>query len=273
MDCVRDLLRASPLPRLEAQMLLQDVLGVSRAWLVAHDTDPLASEAAQRFLHLQEQRLRGRPMAYLLGRREFFGHVFNVTPQVLIPRPETELLVETAVAALSSRQAGRPRMLDLVTGSGAIAISVALARPDAMVAATDLSAEALRVAAGNAASLGAQVEFLRGNWYDALDGQAPFDLIVSNPPYIRAGDPHLAQGDLRFEPSEALTDGADGLSALRAIVQGAGSWLAPGGQLWVEHGYDQAEAVRGLLRGAGFARVQSLPDLAGIPRISGGTYN
>jgi len=268
MDCVRHLLAASDLPRSEAEMLLRHVLQVPRVWLIAHDTDPLSPRAVADYRQLLARRLAGEPMAYLMGYREFMSHRFAVTPAVLIPRPETELLVETAVQYLQSREA--PRVLDLGTGSGAVAISIALARPDAIMSATDMSRQALDVARQNAADLSVQVEFYLGNWYDSLPDQPGFDLIVSNPPYIAANDPHLVQGDLRFEPECALTGGADGLDALRVIVEGASARLNRKGGLWVEHGWDQAQAVRDLLRQACFRQVTSLPDLAGIERISGG---
>lgn len=269
MATVKELLAASPLPRLEARMLLQHALGVSRTWLISHDTDAVPEAQVEAFLGLQTRREQGEPVAYLLGEREFMGHRFQVGPGVLIPRPETELLVEQVQAALSHAKASR--VLDLGTGSGAIAISIALALPEACVTATDASPQALALAQRNAASLGARVAFRQGDWYQALPADAgPFDLIVSNPPYIAAGDAHLTQGDLRFEPDIALTDGADGLAAIRVIVEQAPRWLAPGGQLWLEHGYDQAQAVQQLLRQAGFTQVSSLPDLAGIPRATGG---
>lgn len=272
MNCLRSLLRESELPRLEFQMLWQHVLQVPRVWLIAHDTDPIAEHDLARFRLLEARRKAGEPMAYIVGGREFQGRIFAVTPAVLIPRPETELLVECALDYLNGRQA--PRVLDLGTGTGAIGISIALERPDALVTATDLSHEALGVAQGNARALGASVEFLPGSWYDALaDGSAPFDLIVSNPPYISARDPHLQQGDVRFEPVGALTDGHDGLTALRRIAEGAPQRLKPGGALFMEHGWDQAQAVRQLLQLAGFTQVSSLPDLAGIERVTGGTYN
>lgn len=267
---IREALQASPLPRLEAQLLWQHVLGKSRAWLIAHDTDPLAQESVVRFLALQQRRQAGEPMAYLLQQREFMGHEFFVSPAVLIPRPETEHLVEHALAM--AKADGAKRLLDLGTGSGAIAISIALAAPELEVFATDFSKEALEVAQDNARRLSARLQFLHGSWYDALEGQACFDLIVSNPPYIHSEDSHLKQGDLRFEPSMALTDGADGLQALRSIVAGAGQWLSKGGSLWMEHGWDQAADVRALLKDAGFSEIKSLTDLAGIERISGGRY-
>ncbi|HEY9278739.1 MAG TPA: peptide chain release factor N(5)-glutamine methyltransferase [Eoetvoesiella sp.] len=270
MANVRELLRASELPRLETQMLLQHVLQVPRVWLISHDTDSLQPEKVDQYHALAQQRLAGQPMAYLLGFREFMGHAFAVSPAVLIPRPETELLVETALDFLNESVNRQPRVLDMGTGSGAIATSIALACPRARVVGTDISGEALALAAENAHRLGARVEFLDGSWYHAVCGQPVFDLIVSNPPYISASDPHLQQGDLRFEPAGALTDGADGLDALRTIVHGASAWLKAGGALWMEHGWDQALAVRGFLQQAGFKQVKSLPDLAGIERISGG---
>lgn len=268
---LRGLAGRSPLPRLEFQMLWQRVLGVSRVWLVAHDTDPLDSEHVARFHDLEARRLAGEPMAYILGEREFFGRMFLVSPAVLIPRPDTELLVEIALRHLPSDRA--PKVVDLGTGSGAIAISLALERPDADVYATDLSDEALLVAQANAGALAARVEFLRGNWYDALLGHKDFDVIVSNPPYIAVNDHHLKQGDVRFEPAAALTDGGDGLVDLADIVRGASARLRPGGALFMEHGWDQAAAVRGLLASAGFSRIASHQDLAGIERVTGGFYN
>lgn len=267
---VRSLLAASPLPRLETQMLLQHVLGVSRAWLIAHDTDALQAEPVENYQALLARRQAGEPMAYLVGRREFMGHEFMVEPGVLIPRPETELLVETALSELAQRTNPQPRLLDLGTGSGAIAISLALACADATVVATDVSAQALQVAQHNAQTLKAKVTFLQGSWFDALAGQPPFDVIISNPPYIHSKDPHLVHGDLRFEPAGALTDGADGLAALAHIAEQAPKWLTADGALWMEHGYDQATEVRRLLTKAGFGQVTSLKDLAGIERISGG---
>ncbi|MFP4906139.1 peptide chain release factor N(5)-glutamine methyltransferase, partial [Paraburkholderia sp. BR14261] len=236
----------------------------------------LALDAARvdAYSALEARRVQGEPIAQLVGAREFYGLDFDVTPDVLIPRPDTELLVETALAALEG--IALPRVLDLGTGSGAIAVALASSRPDARVWAVDRSAAALEVAARNAAKLldaqrpGGPLAFVPGSWYDTLDAALRFDAIVSNPPYIASGDPHLERGDLRFEPRGALTDEADGLTALRAIVAGAPARLAPGGVLWMEHGYDQAAAVRALLEDAGFKDVRSERDLAGIERISGG---
>jgi release factor glutamine methyltransferase len=268
------LLRASPLPALEARVLLMHVLGWRRTELITRGDQVLDAARVAAYRALEARRAGGEPVAQLVGAREFYGLTFEVTPNVLIPRPETELLVETALAAIEGM--AHPRVLDLGTGSGAIAVAIASARPDARVWAVDRSVAALDVAARNAQHLldakrpGGALTFAAASWYDALDPSLRFEAIVSNPPYIASGDPHLDQGDLRFEPRGALTDEADGLTALSAIVAGAPAHLAPGGVLWMEHGYDQAEAVRALLAAQGFAEVRSEKDLAGIERISGG---
>lgn len=267
---LQQLQRESRLPRLEQSMLWEHVLGVSRVWLITHDTDPLPSESVAQYKQLERRRTMGEPMAYLIGWREFMGHRFTVEPSVLIPRPDTETLVEQALLAL--RGVDRPRVLDLGTGSGAIAISIALARPDAVVIASDYSEKAIQVAQKNAHDLCGKVEFSTGSWYDALNGHNAFDLIVSNPPYISSDDPHLLQGDIRFEPRQALTDGASGLRDLQTIICGGRDHLRPQGQLWVEHGWDQAEQVRLMLHHAGYSSVSSKQDLAGIERVSGGTH-
>lgn len=282
MQTAQTLTSVSGLPRLEARMLLEMVLGKPREWLLAHDTDPIASEAAAQFLTLAAQRRQGTPMAHLVGHREFMGHRLSVSADVLIPRPETELLVEMALqsledctvrylSGLATDNGAGCSLLDLGTGSGAVAISVALARPTVRVVATDLSETALVLAQKNAQQLEARIQFWQGNWYEALPAEGRFDVIVSNPPYIALNDPHLAQGDLRFEPAGALTDGADGLKALRQIISGASKHLTAGGWLWLEHGYEQGEEVAQLLLKAGFNTVQTKQDLAGLPRITGGS--
>jgi release factor glutamine methyltransferase len=251
--------------RLEARILAAHALGVERAWLIAHDRDPLSATQAAAVEALVARREAGEPVAYLLAEKEFHGRPFRVTPAVLIPRPETELLVEAALERLPAD--GPARILDLGTGSGAVAVSLALARPRAQVVALDASPAALAVARENARRLGAgNVAFLLSDWYAGL-GVKKFDMIVSNPPYIAAADPHLAAGDLRFEPNSALASGVDGLDAIRAIVAGAAEHLEAGGWLLFEHGWDQAQACRGLLEQEGFETVVSLPDLAGIPRV------
>ena len=261
---------ALPLDPLENRILLCHATGLSRVQLITQSDRPLTLEEAQRLDALVARRLQGEPIAYIVGRREFFGLEFQVGPAVLIPRPDTELIVELALERLPQREGTPPRLLDMGTGSGAIAVAVAVTRPDTAVTALDVSPDALAIAQANAAANGADVRFLLSSWFDALDAGATFDVIASNPPYIAAGDAHLAQGDLRFEPPGALTDHADGLSALRLIVAGSGRHLAPGGWLLLEHGYDQAAAVRALLLAAGFADVQSWKDLGHIERVSGG---
>lgn len=258
-----------PLDPLENRILLCHATGLTRVQLITQGDRPLSSDEAARLADLVARRLRGEPIAYIVGRREFFGLDFQVGPAVLIPRPDTELIVELALARLPQ---DAPGLLDMGTGSGAIAVAVAHTRPDAAVTALDVSPDALAVAQANAAANGARVRFLHSSWFDALDAGEIFDVIASNPPYIAAGDDHLAQGDLRFEPVGALTDHADGLSALRTIVNGGPRHLVPGGWLLLEHGYDQAADVRTLLADAGFTEVQSWQDLAGIERVSGGRF-
>lgn len=264
--------RAAGVDPTDARVLAAHALGVPRARLLTLDAPP-APHAQSRIAALLARRAIGEPVAQLVGEREFWGRPFRVTSDVLIPRPETELLVERALAyahAAAARSGEPLRIVDLGTGSGAIAVTLALELPDAEMMATDLSPEALAVARANAQRLGAaRVEFLRGDWYDALPPDARFDLIVSNPPYIAADDTHLAQGDLRYEPCGALTDGADGLRAITAIAVGAAARLRPGGMLLVEHGWDQARAVQQILAAAGLANPRSWPDLAGHARVAG----
>ncbi len=257
--------------RIEVQTLLRQVLNVSRAYLLTHPERCLNDFELDRYEELLQRRLRGEPMAYLLGEREFFGLVFKVTSATLIPRPETELLVELALQSIPLHEPCR--VLDLGTGSGAIALSIAHARPDVEVVAVDASTEALAVARENALRLDINnASLLQSDWYAALDAQR-FDLIVSNPPYVAAGDPHLQRGDLLFEPASALASGDDGLHDIRRIVVHAQAHLRPCGWLLLEHGYDQATQVRELMQQAGFSAVFSACDLAGIERVSGGRLN
>lgn len=253
--------------RLDAQLLLLHALdrtAQGRAWLLAHDDAAVGPAAMDVFTALCERRLAGEPVAYLVGRKEFFGLDLAVDARVLVPRPETELLVDWSLAVLQGRRA--PAVADLGTGSGAIALAVKQARPDAAVTAVDLSPGALDVARANAQRLGLDVRFVRSRWLDAVEGT--FDLLASNPPYVAEADPHLHA--LAHEPRMALAGGADGLDDLRAIVGQAPSHLSPGGWLLLEHGWDQAAAVRDLLSAAGFTEVRSRRDLAGIERCSGG---
>lgn len=257
--------------RVDAQVLVAHLLGVNSAYLVANPMRVLTESEDARVDLFVAQRALGQPVAYLVGKREFYSRDFFVGPEVLIPRPETETLVDAALQ-LSRRPIS---ILDLGTGSGVIAVTLACELPDARVVATDSSEAALATAAANAKAHGCEsrIEFARGEWYDGLAARR-FDLIVSNPPYIAARDPHLAAGDLRFEPAQALTDGsADGLDSIRAIINGAPAHLNPGGRLLLEHGYDQAGAVASLLAAAGLGDPASIPDLAGIPRVAGGTLD
>ncbi len=250
--------------RIEVQCLLQAVLQVNRAYLLTHPERILSAEESARYSALFSRRLSGEPIAYLLGEREFYGLNFNVTPATLIPRPDTELLVETALQYLPSGG----RMLDMGTGSGAIAIAVAHHRPDANIVAVDASDAALEVARENSQRLHAgNVQFMHSDWFSALSGER-FDLIASNPPYIESQDAHLSRGDVRFEPLSALASGSDGLDDIRCIILDAKSHLKPGGWLMFEHGYDQAERVRLLLQQAGFCDVASLRDLSGTERVT-----
>lgn len=267
MSTIAQLLSQSGLPPPEARVLLERALEKTRAWLIAHGDEAAGVDAERAFAALVERRRKGEPIAYILGEREFYGLELGVTPAVLIPRPETELLVELALARMPENAA--MRVLDLGTGSGAIAVVLAKERPQARLTAVDLDYPALCVARANAKRHRVSVRFFCGDWFGALSGEV-FDLIVANPPYVAAADPHLAAGDLRFEPQRALVGGADGLDCIRAIVAKAGAHLQAGAWLLFEHGYDQAEACRALLQAQGYAEVQSWPDLAGIARVSGG---
>ncbi|MET3434360.1 release factor glutamine methyltransferase [Herbaspirillum seropedicae] len=258
-------LKTAPLDPLENRILLCHALRLTRVQLITQSERQLSTAEAETLAALLARRLRGEPIAYIVGQREFYGLDLRVSPDVLIPRPDTELLVELALERLP--QGGSA--LDMGTGSGAIAVAIAHTRPDAQVTALDASPAALAIARENASTHQVRVRLLESDWYGALDADQAFDLIVSNPPYIVAGDIHLSQGDLRFEPVDALTDHADGLSDLRTIIEGAPAHLKAGGWLLMEHGYDQAAAVRALLTGGGWREVQSWRDLAGIERVSG----
>ncbi|WBS03182.1 peptide chain release factor N(5)-glutamine methyltransferase [Pseudoduganella sp. SL102] len=257
--------RAPLLDPVDQRILLCHALGITRTALITQSDRALTDAEAAGVSALLQRRLAGEPVAYIVGRREFYGLDFTVGPGVLIPRPETELLVELALERLPPRG----RVLDMGTGSGAIAVAIAHARPDAQVTALDVSPDALAIARRNAERNGVTVHFQHSDWFTAV-AQGTFDLIVSNPPYIAAGDRHLSEGDLRFEPPGALTDHADGLSALRTIVEGAPAHLVAGGWLLMEHGYDQSAAVQALLSSRSYAGVQSWHDLAGIARVTGG---
>ncbi len=259
------------LERLDAGMLLLHALGRDpheRAWLLAHGTDELAPSALQNFQSLCAQRQDGMPMAYLLGRTEFYGLPLTITTEVLDPRDDTETLVDWALSLMPPDAA--LAVVDLGTGSGAIALALRHERPAAQVWAVDQSPAALAVARRNAEVLELPVRWLQGNWLSSMPANQRFDLIVSNPPYIAATDPHMPA--LRHEPRQALVSGLDGLDDIRTLVDQAPGHLKPGGWLLLEHGHDQSAAVQALLRQAGFDQVQSRPDLAGIPRCTGGHW-
>ncbi|MDQ0009874.1 release factor glutamine methyltransferase [Luteibacter jiangsuensis] len=251
--------------RLEAELLLAHALGVNRAWFFAHAEDVPDAGGVQRFDALVRRRVTGEPIAYITGTRDFWSLTLEVTPATLIPRPETELLVELALDRLPAGGS----VVDLGTGSGAVALAIAKERPDAAVVAVDVSAAALDVARRNAQRLGLErVEFVQGDWFAPLKGRC-FDLIVSNPPYIEADDRHLGEGDLRFEPPSALASGADGLDDIRRIASGAGPHLLHAGAVLVEHGWNQGDAVRRILREAGLVDDFTAKDLESRDRVSG----
>lgn len=261
-------LRLSPLPVLESRMLMQRVTGLSRVQLLTRDTDALSEAQLTQWNALLERRLHGEPMAYILGEREFYGRMFAVNPNVLIPRPDTEILIDTVLHKHSAQSA--LRILDLGTGSGAIAVTLAAECPLWQVTAVDVSADALVVAQANADTHihTPTLRLLHSDWYAALGALERFDIIVSNPPYIAIHDVHLAQGDLRFEPRGALSDEVDGLRHYRHIIAHAPSFLNDGGRIYLEHGFEQGADVRELLHQADFTEIQTVRDLAGHERVS-----
>ena len=259
-------LAQSGLVPFEAKMLLAHVLATDRAWLAAHGDATLNVEQAKSFEALARRRREGFPIAYLTGRREFYGLELEITEDVLIPRPESEILVEFALAHIDEGEAAR--VLDLGSGSGAVALAIAKARPAASVLGVDVSPAARALARRNTMRLGiANVAFIESDWFEHVPSTA-FDVIVANPPYVADDDPHLGQGDLRFEPTIALKGGLDGLDAIRRIIAGASGCLKTGGWLAIEHGYDQAESVQSLLRGASFDELHTRRDLAGVLRTT-----
>jgi release factor glutamine methyltransferase len=259
-------LAASGLIPFEAKILLGHVLRRDRAWLAAHGDEPMTVDEVKDFDALARRRRGGEPVAYLTGRREFYGLDLEITPDVLIPRPETELLVELALARIDADSPAE--ILDLGSGSGAIALAIANERPNAAVLGADVSVAAVELARRNALRLNlGNATFIESDWFGAVPKKR-YDAILANPPYVKAGDEHLSEGDLRFEPQRSLVAGTDGLTAIRIIVAGAATYLAPGAWLLIEHGYDQAEAVEAMLRDAQFRDVQSRRDLAGIPRTA-----
>jgi release factor glutamine methyltransferase len=253
--------------RLEARVLAAFAWNVPPSWLIAHDTDPLDHKPFTVFQTLLQRRLDGEPIAYITGKREFYGREFRVSPAVLIPRPETELLVELALARIPANQP--LNVLELGTGSGCIAITLALERPQARITAIDRSDAALAIAQINAGALHAKLEFLKSDWFSALKNRT-FDLLVSNPPYVAMADPHLDQGDLRFEPVNALAAGETGMDDIHAIIRAARRHLAPGGSLLLEHACNQGDLSRRALDAEGFEMPRTHQDLAGNDRVSCG---
>jgi len=257
---------SSPTPALDAQVLLAHSLGQDRTYLIAHAKDTLDTETGSRFEKLVAQRINGIPVAYLTGEQEFWSLPIRVTADTLIPRPETELLVELALEKIPGD--GKFIIADIGTGSGAIAIAIASERKDSSVIASDRSAKAIEVARQNVDRLGIDnVEFVQGETFDPFPGKK-FNLVVSNPPYVPESDPHLAQGDVRFEPRSALAAGPEGIDVIRQIVEQAKDYLAPLGWLMIEHGYDQESAVEELFERAGFEEIECYRDLAGQPRVT-----
>lgn len=265
--------RTAGVDRLDAQLLLTHLLQRPRAWLLAHDRHALDAAQAASFTAALKRRAAGEPLAYVVGEAEFCGLVLQVTPAVLVPRPETELLVDWALACAATAPLSVTNVIDLGTGSGAIALALQHLLPRLRVHASDASAQALAIARGNAARLGLPVEFHQGDWWAPLAGRR-FGLAVSNPPYVAGGDPHLAA--LAHEPRAALTPDdngcGDGLSALRAVIAGAPPHLEPGAWLLLEHGHDQGMPVHELLRARGFLAPQTRHDLAGLPRCTGAVW-
>ncbi|MDO4434201.1 MAG: peptide chain release factor N(5)-glutamine methyltransferase [Alysiella sp.] len=268
MSTIAQWLAQTVIPRHEARILLCHITGLNHAQVITHDEQMLPENQVQTLNEWLTRRVAGEPIAYLIGQRAFYGRDFTVSPATLIPRPETELLVEAALNKLPENGT----VLDLGTGSGIIAISIAAERPDAHVFAGDISQDALKIAQKNAQNHQTQVAFAQGSWFQAAQklglGKASCDVIVSNPPYIEQHDPHLSQGDLRFEPRNALTDFADGLSHFHTLANQAKNYLKPQGWLMVEHGYDQATAIHQIFQAAGLQNTHTLLDLAGLDRVT-----
>ena len=268
-SAIEDLLRESGLPRYEAEVLLRSALACERIYLIAHAEDTVEPSNARIAQDWFARRRAGEPISYITGWREFYGLALRVTPDVLIPRSETEQLVDIALERVPL---GSPaRVLELGTGSGAIAVALATSRPEWRITATDVSEKALDVARCNSQEHAVEIDFARSDWFESI-GADQFDLIASNSPYVAAGDPHLNCGDLPFEPRMALVGGSDGLACIRRIAAGARQYLRPGGSLLLEHGYDQGESCVALLRELGYTGIADFRDLAGLPRVSAAAW-
>ena len=272
MTSIKEILGSTALEKVDARVLLAHLLEKHLNWpkssLISKDSDTLPESVLNDWRIFESRRLAGEPVAYILGEKSFYNIDLKVAPGVLIPRPETELLVELALSHIERASTSKPQILDLGTGSGAIALALAKNLPQAQIQGVDISEEALAIAQENAKLLGLteQLHFLKGSWFEPIIENSQFDVIVSNPPYIRAQDPHLSSGDLRFEPVGALTDHSDGLSPYRVIFKEAKKFLKPQGLLLVEHGYDQSSILSELLAHEGWQDIQIHFDLAGIAR-------
>ncbi|AFZ83426.1 methyltransferase [Candidatus Kinetoplastibacterium blastocrithidii TCC012E] len=267
---IRNLMRDTSLPNTEILILLEKVLQKPKTWIIANDLNVISNVLFYKYIDLRNRRIDGEPIAYLVGYKEFMNNKFLVNRSVLIPRPETELLVDVAINSL--KPSNGCRVLDLGTGCGAIAISIYLMKSNIEVVGSDIDLYALSVAEMNSRKLCANIDLIHSNWFDCFDSKmGKFDIIVSNPPYIHSLDKHLESGDLRFEPRIALTDELDGLSHISNIIYNARNYMNKGAYLWLEHGWDQSSMVKYLLKMAGFSNVNSFLDLSGIVRVTGGS--
>ncbi|AGF46632.1 methyltransferase [Candidatus Kinetoplastibacterium desouzaii TCC079E] len=270
MVSIEELIESSAIPRMEVMILLEHLLKKSRTWMIAHDSYLISSSVLNHYMRLVKRRLDGEPIAYLTGQKEFMGYNFFVNKDVLVPRPETELLVEHSLNIIKKYKK-IPRIIDLGVGCGAIAISIYLYRQDSYVVGCDISNNALLVAEKNMKALKASINLLQSNWFDSISKQEKFDVIVANPPYIAKYDDHLKKGGLIFEPEHALTDGSiDGLGSIRIIVRDSINHMREGSSLWIEHGWNQAQQVRYIMNNYGFRDIVSLCDLSSIERVTGG---
>ncbi|WBF65625.1 MAG: peptide chain release factor N(5)-glutamine methyltransferase [Candidatus Kinetoplastibacterium crithidii] len=270
MVSIKNLIIDSGISRLETMILLEMILHKSRSWIIAHDDEVLSDEFVNSYMELNRRRLNGEPIAYIVGYKEFMNYMFMVNRNVLIPRPETELIVEHGLKLLRDKYLN-PRVIDLGTGCGAIGISIALNRPDINVVGCDLSSQALEVARHNVIALGATVELIESDWFKSINPEEKFDLLLANPPYISREDKHLMMGDLIYEPRLALTDESiDGLGSISKIVETSPAYMKEGASLWIEHAWNHASSVKNIMESAGFKNVYSLSDLSGIERVTGG---